>query len=218
MPPLTVSQRLMLFLYSTNNIVGCVLALGGLALFFAGVIESYWWAIVAGLYAAGLLVWPRSDLARTAEQTDLSTEMLADQVRRLVDRVAKGLPKEALVVLRSIESTLSELLPRLQELRDKGVISVKDSFTVLETIRRYLPDTLAAYLRLPKFYAQVQTLCDGRTASQALVGQLQVLDTSLKDVAKSAFAGDAEALIANGQFLQAKFAEKPAFVPSSTSW
>jgi hypothetical protein len=94
----------------------------------------------------------------------------------------------------------------------------KDSFTVLETIRRYLPDTLAAYLRLPKFYAQVQTLGDGRTASQALVGQLQVLDTSLNDVAKSAFAGDAEELIANGQFLQAKFAEKPAFVPSSTSW
>jgi hypothetical protein len=218
MPPLTASQRLMLFLYSTNNIAGCVLALGGLALFFAGIIESYWWAIVAGLYAAGLLGWPRSDLARTAEQTDLSTEMLADQVRRLVDSVAKGLPKEALEVLHSIESTLSELLPRLQELRDNGVISAKDSFTVLETIRRYLPDTLAAYLRLPKFYAQVQTLGDGRTASQALVGQLRVLDTSLKDVAKSAFAGDAEALITNGQFLQAKFAEKAAFVPSGTSW
>jgi hypothetical protein len=38
-----------------------------------------------------------------------------------------------------------------------------------------------------------------------------VLDTSLKDVAKSAFVGDAEALVTNGQFLQNKFSEKLAF-------
>jgi hypothetical protein len=212
-PPLTRSQRLMLFLYSTNNIAGCVSAFCGLALFFTGVIDAYWWAIIAGLYAAGALGWPRSDLAQTAERAELSTEMLAEQVRRLIDSVAKGLPKEAVDALRSIQSTLSELLPRLKELRDRGVISAKDSFTVLETVRRYLPDTLAAYLRLPKFYAQVQTLGDGRTASQILLDQLKVLDTSLKDVAKSAFTGDAEALITNGRFLETKFAEKAAFLP-----
>ena len=213
MPPLTRSQRLMLFLYSANNIAGCALALCGLALFFTGVIDAYWWAIIAGLYSAGVLGWPRSDLAHTAERAELSTELLAEQVRRLVDSVAKGLPKEAVELLRSIQSTLSELLPRLKELRDRGVISAKDSFTVLETVRRYLPDTLAAYLRLPKFYAQVQTLGDGRTASQVLLDQLKVLDTSLKDVAKSAFTGDAEALITNGRFLETKFAEKAAFLP-----
>jgi len=148
-----------------------------------------------------------------AERTELSTEMLAQQVRKLIDSVAQGLPKEALEFLRSIQATLSELLPRLQELRERGIISAKDSFTVVETVRRYLPDTLAAYLRLPKFYAQMQTLADGRTATQTLLQQLQVLDTSLKDIAKSAFAGDAEALISNGQFLQDKFSEKLAFRP-----
>ena len=99
----------------------------------------------------------------------------------------------------------------MQELQDRGTISAKDSFTVVETVRRYLPDTLGAYLRLPRFYAQMQTLADGRTASQTLLDQLTVLDTSLKDVAKSAFAGDAEALVTNGQFLQSKFSEKLAF-------
>jgi hypothetical protein len=43
--------------------------------------------------------------------------------------------------------------------------------------------------------------------------QLRVLDGSLKDIAKSAFAGDAEALVSNGQFLQNKFSEKLAFRP-----
>ena len=187
--------------------------MGGLGLFFGGIIHAYWWAIVAGLYGAGALGWPRRDLAGTAERTELSTELLAQQVRKLVDSVAHGLPKEALDVLHSIQATLSELLPRLQELRERGVISAKDSFTVVETVRRYLPDTLAAYLRLPRFYAQMQTLADGRTASQTLLDQLRVLDTSLKDVAKSAFAGDAETLVTNGQFLQNKFSEKLAFRP-----
>jgi len=204
-------HRLQFFLYSTGNIVGSLLALGGLGLFFAGVIHAYWWAIVAGLYGVGVLGWPRNDLAATAEATELTTEMLAQQVRKLVDSVARGLPKDCLDRLRSIQDTLNDLLPRLQELKDRGTISAKDSFTVVETVRRYLPDTLGAYLRLPRLYAQMQTLADGRTASRTLLDQLTVLDTSLKDVAKSAFAGDAEALVTNGQFLQSKFSEKLAF-------
>jgi|SRR5208283_75102 len=211
MGSLSMPQRLQLFLYSTGNIVGCVLALGGLGLFFGGIVHVWWWAIVAGLYGAGVLGWPRSDLARTAEQTELANETLAQQVRKLVDSVAQGLPKDSLVRLRSIQGTLSELLPRLQELRDRGIISARDSFTVVETVRRYLPDTLGAYLRLPRFYAQMQPLADGRTASQTLLAQLTVLDASLKEVAKSAFAGDAETLVTNGQFLQNKFSEKLAF-------
>jgi hypothetical protein len=209
----SLSQRLRLFFYSNGNIAGCLLAMGGLGLFFGGIIHAYWWAIVAGLYGAGALGWPRSDLAATAQQTELSAELLAQQVRKLVDRVASGLPTDALDPLHSIQATLDELLPRLKELRDRGVISARDSFTVSETVRRYLPDTLAAYLRLPRFYAQVQTLADGRTASQTLVNQLRVLDGSLKDIAKSAFAGDAEALVTNGRFLENKFSEKVVFRP-----
>jgi hypothetical protein len=208
-----VMQRLLFYLYGTGNIVGSLMAAGGLALFFTGVIHAYWWAIVAGLYAAGAVGWPRSNLAEKALQMELSTGKLAQQLSRLVDSVASGLPKESLALLHSIQGTLSELLPRLQELSDRGIISSKDSFTVVETVRRYLPDTLAAYLRLPKYYAQMQALSDGKTASQTLAEQLHVLDNSLKDVAKSAFAGDAETLVTNGQFLQSKFSEKLAFRP-----
>jgi hypothetical protein len=136
---------------------------------------------------------------------------LAQQVRKLVDSVASGLPNESLVCLRDIQNTLSELLPRLKELGDRGVITGKDSFTLIETIRRYLPDTLAAYLRLPKLYAQMQPLADGRTASQTLLEQLRLLETSLKDITQNAFAGDAERLVMNGRFLERRFSEKLAF-------
>jgi hypothetical protein len=59
----------------------------------------------------------------------------------------------------------------------------------------------------------MQPLSDGRTAAQTLFDQLSVLDTSLKEISKSAFAGDAEMLVTNGQFLQDKFSEKLAFRP-----
>jgi hypothetical protein len=213
MTPLTPSQRLRFYLYSGKNIAGCALALGGLALFFGGVIDAWWWAIVLGLYGAGAMGWPRSELADMAEHAQLSVESLNQHVRQLVAQVAKGLPKEAVDVLHSIESTLNELLPRLRELESRGVISAKDSFTVLETVRRYLPDTLAVYLRLPKLYAQRLALSDGRTAAKALIDQLTVMDSSLKEVAKSAYAGDAEALVTNGEFLRTKFTEKSLFLP-----
>lgn len=206
-------NKFWLFFYSTRNITGCLLALAGLGLFFGGVIHSYWWAIVAGLYGVGVLGWPRNSLAELAERTELSPDSLAQQVRKLVDSVVSGLPKNSVECLRSIEATLKDLLPRLQELRDRGVISAKDSFTVTQTVSRYLPDTLGAYLRLPKAYAQLQPLADGKTASQTLFDQLQMLDTSLKGIAKNAFEGDAQTLITNGQFLQTKFAEKLAFRP-----
>jgi hypothetical protein len=57
----------------------------------------------------------------------------------------------------------------------------------------------------------MQPLSDGRTASQTLLEQLKVLDTSLKDLAKSAFAGDTETLVSNGRFLQNKLSEKHVF-------
>ncbi len=211
MPSPKRGQRFRLFLYSTGNIVGCLLALGGLGLFFAGIIHAYWAAIVAGLYGAGALGWPRQSLPETPEPIELSPAIAAQQVHRLVDSVANAIPRDALDPLRNIQNTLFELLPRLDELRNRGTISAKDSFTVLETIRRYLPDTLGAYLRLPRLYAHMQPLSDGRTAAQTLVDQLRMLDTSLKDVARSAFSGDAETLVRNGRFLETKFSEKTAF-------
>jgi hypothetical protein len=209
----TLKQRAMLYLYGAPNMVGCLLAIGGLGMFFGGMIHAYWWAIVAGLYGAGVVGWPRNELAETAQTAELSTDLLAQQVRKLVDSVAKGLPKEALDELREIESTLKELLPRMRQMQDGGAISAKESFTVLETVRRYLPDTLGAYLRLPKLYAHMQTLGDQQTASQLLTSQLKMLKESLREIAKNAFAGEAEKLVTNGRFLQAKFSEVTAFRP-----
>lgn len=207
----SLGRRVRLYLYGMPNIVGCLLALGGLGLFFAGVIADYWGAIVLGLYVAGAIGWPRSQLAETAAHTELAADTLAQQLSRLVTEVGKGLPKEAVAVLRSIEGTLRELLPRLQEMQQRGSVTPQSAFTVAQTVRRYLPDTLAGYLKLPAMYARMQKLPSGKTAAQTLVEQLHLLDESLQKIAHDAFAGDAEALLVNGEFLKSKFSQTLAF-------
>lgn len=207
-------SRLSNFLYSPRNIAGCCLAFVGLVLLFTGVIGTGWPLIVAGLYAVGVLAWPRrkiTEIPEISESLEVSVETLAQQLERLINDASKGLPEPALVSLHSIQSTLADLLPRLRELEVSGALSVESAFTVEETLRRYLPEMLTSYLKLPTSFARTQPLKDKRTAAQTLVDQLQMLDDSLKQIAHESFAGDVEALVNSGRFLERKLRAKAAF-------
>lgn len=209
--PMSATNRLRLYLYSPRNIAGCCLGMLGLGLLFGGVIGTGWPLIVAGLYLVGALGWPRNTLAQATAATELTAESLVEQLEALVARVAKRLPEPALQHLQSIQTTLMELSPRLRALEHEGKVSVESAFTVEETLRRYLPDMLAGYLKLPPAFARSQPLKDGRTAAQTLTDQLGMLDEALKQIAQEAYAGDAEALLDSGRFLQRKFKARQAY-------
>lgn len=205
-------SRLSDFLYSPRNIAGCCLAFAGLVLLFTGVIDTGWPLIVAGLYAVGVLAWPRKQVVEEeAPSVEVSVETLAQQFERLINEASKRLPEPALASLHSIQATLADLLPRLRELEVSGALSVESAFTVEETLRRYLPEMLTSYLKLPATFARTQPLKDKRTAAQVLVDQLQMLDESLKQIAHESFAGDVEALVNSGRFLERKLRAKAAF-------
>jgi hypothetical protein len=204
--------RLSGFLHSPRNIAGCCLAFVGLMLLFTGVIDTGWPFIVAGLYAAGVLAWPRKQVVEAeAHSPEVSVETLAQQLQRLIDDASERLPEPALASLHSIQATLTDLLPRLRELEVSGALSVESAFTVEETLRRYLPEMLISYLKLPSSFARTRPLKDDRTAAQILIDQLQMLDESLKQIAHESFAGDVEALVNSGRFLERKLRAKAAF-------
>jgi hypothetical protein len=75
-------------------------------------------------------------------------------------------------------------------------------------VLRYLPETLANYLALPPLFRTSHALRDGKTARDLLADQLSVLDTQMREVVGNVASGDAEALISNGRFLEAKFADR----------
>jgi hypothetical protein len=202
--------RALLFLYSNANIFGSALALLGPALLFAGVIGSGWLLITAGLYAAGwALGWGLKappEIERRIEAS-LSIEQILEHLDGLVGQVKSHLSADMNAHLLSVRASVSEVLPRLVG----GTGFDGDLFTVRETVLRYLPETLANYVALPPAFRTTHVLREGKTAKQLLGEQLVLLDTQMQEVVANVLSADAQALVANGQFLQQKF-QQPDFL------
>lgn len=203
--------RALLFLYSNANIAGCALALAGPALLFAGAIGPGWLAITAGLYAAG---WLLGRAGRQAPEIDRHIEdsLTVDEALRRLDalaaQVSPHLGPEMNAHLRSLRTYIAEVLPRLLGDRSHHDANL---FTVRETVLRYLPETLANYVALPPAFRTTHAVKDGKTARQILADQLALLDAKMQDIVANVAGADAQALLANGKFLEMKF-QQPDFL------
>lgn len=209
MTALTSGDRILLHLYSSQHLVGSLAALAGLGLYFAGVIGTGWWAIVLGLYAAGALLTPRSDLAERVAKAEFSETNLRDHLTELIKMARARVPAEAGYRLEAIRAHADVLLPRLKELTERGVLASSVHHDVLQTLTRYLPDTLAAYLRLPPAYSRLHSDERGRTPDRLLVEQLRLLEENLSQAVKDSFAEDMTMLEVQGRFLSEKFTPAP---------
>lgn len=203
--------RLLLTLYGNGNIAGCALALLGPVLLFAGIIGPGWLPITAALYAAGwLLGWASRqapDIERRIEDT-LTLEETLDRLDTLAARAAPHLTAEMNEHLRSLRTSVAEVLPRLLGERRNHDANL---FTVRETVLRYLPETLANYVALPAAFRSTHALKDGKTARQMLADQLALLDEKMREIVANVAGADAQALLANGKFLEMKF-RQPDFL------
>jgi phage shock protein PspC (stress-responsive transcriptional regulator) len=129
-----------------------------------------------------------------------------EQLRPLQDRLRERAGTATAAALESIEEKLAFLLERLGE--SSEVLDLRP-FEVRKIAFEYLPDTLNQYLALPPAMARNERLNSGKTAEESLNDQLQLLDTTLHDLAKSLFEKDATGLLVHGRFLKEKFAEQP---------
>jgi hypothetical protein len=202
--------RLLLFLYSNANIAGCAAALLGPALLFAGFIGPGWLFITLGLYAAG---WVGGWMGRSTAlverriEDSLTVEQTLAQLDEIIRQTAPQLTADMLAHLRSVRTSIAEVLPRLMDTTGAG----NDLFTVRETVLRYLPETLANFVALPPVFRNTHPLKDGKTARALLSDQLIVLDTKMREIVANVASADAQALLANGQFLEMKF-QQPDFL------
>lgn len=205
MGSLSPLNRTLLYLFSMRNIAGCLFALAGLALFFTGVIGRGWWAITAGLYAAGALMFADDAAASLRARSAMLTGNLAEQLDRLIAEVRKRIPPESLARLASIRETVAQLLPRLDQWAEAGGTEFNHAQVVRTAVTRDLPETLSNYLLLPPGFTRVARLDGGRNANTLLLEQLTLLDASLRRIAEDALRDDAEALVVHGKFLQERF-------------
>jgi hypothetical protein len=121
-------RRILLFLYSTPNLVGCLLGLGGLALYALGIIGPYAPLIVVGLYLIGVLLAPRPRIrafAAAAEDADLRRELdrRVAAHRQAVVSAVEGWWGKYRVTLRAIEGERDAAKGRLDGfLRELGYV------------------------------------------------------------------------------------------------
>ena len=200
-----------MYLYSRKNIVGCLLALLGLGLFFLGLIGPVWPGVVLGMYLIGALVTP------SGRQWNLlggdAPSDLAGALSHQVAAVRGKVPDDVFQKVVSTQQTILGILPKIDRLGPGS----QDAFVVQKTVTDYLPSTLQAYLNLPRAYATVHRFSDGRTAAQVLLDQLTLLDKKLDDVADAVNKNDADALLANGRFLEDRFGGSALNLPPASA-
>jgi hypothetical protein len=202
-----VPRRTTVYLYSTKNLAGSALALVGLALFFTGVVGALWPVVVAGLYLVGVLVAPANktyDLHSGWDPGDVR-KALGEQMKTIGGRV----PDEVVAKVSSIQDTILTLLPRVEHLPAGS----EDLFIVQRTALEYLPTALEAYLNLPRAYATLKPVENGKTASQVLLDQLTLLEGKMNEISDDIARNDSDRLLANGRFLAEKFGRSELQAP-----
>jgi hypothetical protein len=140
----------------------------------------------------------------TVPRAPTEADILAS-LARVEGMLADGPGGSAPAVVRSrvarIDRTIRDTLPKLPQL---GWGSA-DAYAVVATATDYLPEAVGGYLRLPRDWANSRPIEGGKTALMVLVDQLELLASTMTKMLDAANRADAEALIAHGKFLEAKF-------------
>ncbi len=198
-----------LYIYSARNLYGSLFALVGLALYFAGIIQDYWYLIVPGLYLIGFVSNPASradlDLKQNLADSDIKNEL-----ERIIAKARRRIPKEAADHCDRIATLVVDMLPRLRALQ-----GTQDAFSIKQAALDYLPHTLENYLALPSAFANIHPLQNGKTAKQILLEQLTLLEQSVQDASSNILQGDAQKILVNTRFLEDKFGKPEDFFRTS---
>ena len=210
-----MGRRLEAFLYSRRNIVGSLLAVGGLALHFVGLLTGVGWLpIVVGLYLIGVLLVPAekglSIQLGAAQDASEVRDGLQRLLRALRGKVADDLYAKVVSIQGSILGTL-DIEHATSDATDPNV------YLIRQTALAYLPEAFSTYLRMPRVMAERRAIAGGRTPHDVLLDQLDLMDRRLADVADDMARHDSDKLLANGRFLAEKFAVSPLRVDDSTT-
>jgi hypothetical protein len=198
---MNIGNRLLLFVYSTPNIVGAFLGIIGLLLYFSGLIDRFWFLIVIGLYGIGILATPRSPSYELVFKNRRTIDEIREELESLIHKIRGKVPKDIFEKVISIKTSIMDVLPQIADLSS----SDHNIYLIQQTALDYLPASLENYLNLPKAYANLHPVRNGKTARQLLVEQLDLLDQEMKAVVRDLYSKDMQRLVAHGRFLQDRF-------------
>ena len=119
----------------------------------------------------------------------------------LIAETRQRVPPTVQARIERVAATIRQTIPRLDQL---GAGS-QQAHAVVRTATSYLPEAVAAYVRLPRDFADRRAVSGGKTSLSVLCDQLDLLGSKMDEVFDAACRADADALIAHGRFLAEKF-------------
>ena len=166
-------------------------------------------AALAALGGAGWL-WPhRSQRAagqaipQPAGPSPFEPEAL-QRIDDAFDATAAAVPESALAALVSLKASAVQMALALDSAPLDGEFTLDDRLYVIESLRRYIPDTLSAYLQVPAAQRTLPGAGDSPSANDLLQSQLALLQSGLAQRAQRLSASAVEAMRRQQRFLQAK--------------
>ena len=196
-------MRLPLYLYSTKNFVGSGLAIAATGLYLTGIIQDFWWVIAMASYGVGALAAPGSQSMDVQMRKQMDDEQILAGLNTIAARAPKVLPDGVANDVVEICENLTTLIPSLTRSGAGGPIA----YDVRAAATEYLPQTLEAYLKLPRAFRATAKSADGKNADEMLAEQITTLRKRLDDVTTAVASADAAALSENGRFLRERFAQ-----------
>lgn len=156
----------------------------------------------------GFLDWVRGVNEKLEPQGTTTTPRVPteDDILNALDRterLARDAKLHPFVIARvsRVARSIRETLPRMKSV---GLGST-DAYSVMATATDYLPEALGGYLRLPRDWADSRPIDQGKTSLMLLIDQLDLLGATMDKIFDAVVRADADALIAHGRFLTAKF-------------
>ncbi len=173
--------------------------------------------IIAGIVAAVVAIGAAGGAVATARRRRTPAPApprpdLGGSLHDLAERVRPDVPSAVVARVSRIADLVDEIEPRLDAM---GLADV-DAHSVTRTATTYVPEALEAYMRLPRSFADTRKIQGSKTALAVLCDQLDLLGAKMDDVYDAVHRRDAQALIAHGQFLQARFANGSGVLDAGT--
>ncbi|MBG9388789.1 hypothetical protein [Caenimonas aquaedulcis] len=159
----------------------------------------------AGVIAGCFLVWHaqrRPPRAPAGEAPPLFDHASLQALDRMLAEVAVEIPEHIALQL----AEFNRMVVRLsgQAAVADGEFTLEDRMYITECVRRYLPDTLQAYLAIPSDRRDAVLLEGNRSAADLLAQQLELLRGELEQREARLARSAADSLLRQQRFLQAK--------------
>jgi len=180
---------------------------------FLGLIQGAWLITLAGTVAlTGVAGWVwvgrrlqrQSSLHNPADATAWIDARAIANLDAALERLARESSPETVELLRTLKDTLARCVALLGDEQVQGMAAPDDRLFVGEAIRRYIPDSLNACLKVPKDDRATRNMDAGKTAVDLLHAQVILLGQQLSEREARLVQWTGEALLQQQRFLAAK--------------